>query len=126
MKWFQWDDGRQLSGYRKMLLATSKLLKFDCYLLKVPDGCSVPAHVDPVIDGFEHYRLNIAIVATPASSKMHVQGPAKIFFRGRAILFRPDLYRHEMEPSQFFIGESALYLLSIGWLRRGKKPAATA
>jgi len=107
-----------MSGYRKMLLATSKLFKFDCFLIKVPDGCAIPEHVDPAIDGFEHHRLNIAIVSSPASSKMHVDGPAKIFWRGKAILFRPDLYRHRVEPHPIFSGEQALYLLSIGWLKK--------
>lgn len=113
-----------MSGYRKMLLAKSKFFKFDCFLIKVPDGCSIPERIDSVVDGFEHHHINITILASPASSKMHVRGPAKVFFNGKIILFRSDLYPHEIKPSKFFIGESALYLLSFGWLRRKSSHSA--
>jgi hypothetical protein len=121
MKWLRWDTGRQLSGYSKMLLAASKLLKFDVYLIKIPVGCGIPEHTDPAAPGYEHHRLNIALKSPCiGTGKMHVKGPAKIFLGGRGILFRPDLYKHRMDPVDFIFSNESMYLLSIGWLRREK------
>jgi hypothetical protein len=121
MKLFKWDEGRQYSGYRKMLLAVSTRLKFDVWLIKIPDGSGVPSHTDPATPGYEHHRLNIMINKPGVGSgKMQVKGPAKIFLFGRAILFRPDLYEHWMTPVDFIWSEDSTYLLSIGWLRRGQ------
>jgi hypothetical protein len=44
-----------------MLLAQSKLLKFDCYLLRFPTGAEVKPHTDPVDPAYKHYRLNIVV-----------------------------------------------------------------
>src|SRR5690606_21702582 len=53
---FRWQDGRQHSGYQKMLLAGFPSL-FDLYLLKYPPGSYVPRHHDP-LTGSLHYRFN--------------------------------------------------------------------
>jgi hypothetical protein len=119
MKWLRWDGGRQLSGYSKMLIAASKLLKFDCYIIKIPDGAAIPEHIDPSPAGYEHHRLNIALKKPCiGTGKMVVNGPAKIFLWGRAILFRPDLYKHHLEPVEFIFSNESMYLLSIGWLKK--------
>lgn len=120
MKLLRWDNGRQLSGYSKMLLATSKLLKFDCYLLRVPQGCAVPPHTDPAVPGYGHHRVNIQLNRSVlGTGKMLVEGPVKLFLFGRAAYFRPDLYLHWMTPGDDFIQtDHNTYILTIGWLRR--------
>lgn len=120
MKWLRWDYGRQASGYSKLLLASSKLLKFDCYILRFPVGVSVPEHQDPTIPGYEHHRFNY-MVKTPCigSGVVHVKGPFKSFGR-RGMLFRPDLYPHSMTACDFIFSNESAYMLSIGWLKRAK------
>ena len=122
MMWLRWDTGRQLSGYSKLLLATSKFLRFDCYLIKVPVGCAVPEHTDPSIEGYEHHRFNIEI-KRPAigSGTFHIQGPAKQFWGGRGVRFRPDLYAHSLTAVDFIWSDQSMYILSFGWLKRKTK-----
>lgn len=121
MKFLQWEDGRQIAGYRKMQLLRSHLLRFDVYLIKIPDGSGIPPHVDPVLDGFEHHRLNITLTRpSPAAGEVRCEGPSRNFLFGRAMLFRPDLYTHWVKPVTFIMSTSSMYLLSIGWLKREK------
>ena len=122
MKFLSWDDGRQLSGYSKMLLAISERFKFDVYLIRIPDGCGVPKHRDPAKEGFDHHRVNIAInKPSLGTGNMHIAGPAKKFLFDRIIYFRPDLYVHSMDPVDFIWSDHSAYILSIGWLRKSKK-----
>ena len=120
MKFWRWDEGRQLSGYSKMLIAASRLLKFDCYLIKIPTGAAVPEHKDPATEGYEHHRFNYVLKA-PAygSGKFHIHGPAKRVGQ-RGVLFRPDLYAHSLSPVDFIWSNQSMYILSIGWLRKAK------
>ncbi|WP_247682636.1 hypothetical protein [Pseudoalteromonas sp. MMG013] len=54
---FRWQQGRQQSGYHKMLLCGAYWpIKFDVYLLKFPKGSVIPPHTDKVEKG-KHYRL---------------------------------------------------------------------
>jgi len=121
MKWLRWDHGRQGSGYSKMLLAQSKFFKFDCYILKVPDGVGIPEHVDPAIEGYEHHRLN-AILNKPCvgTGQIVVKGPIRKIGE-RIMIFRPDLYPHSMTPVSYIWSDNSLYILSIGWLRKKKQ-----
>jgi hypothetical protein len=49
---FRWQSGRQGSGYDKMLLLTAPWpVPFDSYLIRYPEGSSVPPHKDPVQQG---------------------------------------------------------------------------
>lgn len=122
MKYFTWDDGRQLSGYRKMALAISKRFKFDAYVIKIPDGCGIPKHKDLSIPGFEHHRINIELKRGCFAGQVRVKGPFERFLFGRGMYFRPDKYVHWMTPHSFIEGSSdSTYLLSIGWLRVSKE-----
>lgn len=119
MKWLQWDYGRQGSGYSKLLLAMSKRLKFDCYILRFPDGVGIPEHTDPAVDGYEHHRLNIFLNSPcVGTGKVTINGPYKSWFNDRIQLFRPDLYKHNMTPVEFIWSKDSLYILSIGWLKK--------
>lgn len=59
--WFRWREGRQRSGYEKMLLlANPILLPFDCYLLRFRPDRS-PHSVTRVIEG-TRYVLSVGWV----------------------------------------------------------------
>ncbi len=119
--WLRWEKGRQESGYWKLLLARSKLLKFDAYILKLPQGCYVPPHRDPV-SGFRHFRLNVTLrrarlggitLIRPAPGILcHIQ-------EKRAYVFRPDQLEHMVTD----VKEGSVWLLSIGWLRKERHAA---
>lgn len=119
MKWLRWDKGRQGTGYGKMLLATSRLLRFDCYLLRIPDGVGVPEHTDPAVPGYEHHRLNV-FLKRPCigTGVVSIEGQHRRWLGGRVHLFRPDLYPHSMTPVETMWSDEHAYILSIGWLRR--------
>ena len=120
MKWLRWDTGRQESGYSKLLVVTSKWLKFDCYILKFPEGTGIPDHIDPAIEGYEHHRLNL-ILNKPCigTGEIKVDGPAR-WIGDRLMIFRPDMYWHSMTPVSF-IWEKNCYILSVGWLKKEKR-----
>ena len=100
----KWQKGRQNGLYYKFPLIT--LPRFDMYLLKIPQGSSVPTHTDPVRNK-KHYRLNIDII------KPEVGGTfiGKTIFRlPRITLIRPDIHPHSV--TEIFSGYSLI--LSIG------------
>ena len=119
---FRWRNGRQRSGYDKMLLMQSWLpLPFDLYLLRFPTGTIIGPHTDRVQSG-EHYRLNI--ILKPARRGGEFQCADPIYVNARIKLFRPDRSEHSVTR----IEEGTRYVLSLGWVRRsgGKatRPAA--
>ncbi len=65
----------------------SKLFTVDAYLLKFPAGCIVMRHKDPVLEGYNHYRMNI-VVYNEGDGKMYIDGPISRY--GRIEVFRPD------------------------------------
>jgi len=110
MKLFRWEEGRQQSGYFKMLLAQSKRFKFDCYLLKYTTGSAIKMHTDPVEKG-EHHRINIIVKKSKGGGD---------FWRkwgkndgSRFVYFRPDIQEHCVSE----ITEGSRYVLSIGWIK---------
>ncbi len=107
---FRWQSGRQESGYDKMLLLTASWpLRFDSYLLRFPDGSSIPPHKDPVKQG-RHYRLNVILKAPRSGGEFRCADP--IFSSPRIKLFRPDQSEHSVTK---VLGGSR-YVLSIGWV----------
>ena len=115
-KWLKWQDGRQGTGYAKMLLAqASRPFAFDCYILRYPVGTSIPPHRDYVA-GRKHYRLNI-VVKQSEGGEFLCENP--IFSNGRINFFRPD----ESEHSVTTVTGSTRYVFSIGWLCGKSKPS---
>lgn len=74
----------------------SRFLSADAYLLRLPPGCSVIKHKDPVDPGHKHYRMNITVWRESYKERMYILGPMKRW--GRIEIFRPDLYEHGMQP----------------------------
>ncbi|MDK1285810.1 2OG-Fe(II) oxygenase [Pseudoalteromonas umbrosa] len=109
---FKWQVGRQKSGYHKMLLLGAHWpVKFDVYLLKFPEGCEVPEHVDEVSSG-RHFRLNIVLKKASKGGAFLCQSP--LFESDRIKLFRPDRCVHSVSR----VEKGERLLLSIGWIRR--------
>ena len=107
---FRWQSGRQGSGYDKMLLLTASWpLAFDSYLIRYPEGASVPAHTDPVQDG-RHYRLNIILKSPRSGGEFVCARP--LYSSKRIKLFRPDACEHSVTK----VEGGSRYVLSIGWL----------
>ena len=107
---FRWQSGRQGSGYDKMLLLTAPWpVPFDSYLIRYPDGSSIPPHTDPVQHG-RHYRLNIILKSPQSGGEFVCANP--IYASRRIKLFRPDACEHSVTLVQ----GGSRYVLSIGWV----------
>ena len=111
-QWLKWQEGRQHSGYSKLLLLTGHFpLPFDVYLLKFEKNSSVPAHRDLVTVG-RHYRLNIVLKHARAGGAFTCKGA--IINWPRIKLFRPDLYEHSVS----MVENGRRLVLSIGFIRK--------
>jgi hypothetical protein len=111
-KLFHWDNGRQKSGYDKMLLCFALYpFKFDVYLLRFPTGSKIPPHIDQVKNG-KHFRLNIILKNAKNGGKFICKDP--IFETKRIKLFRPDISEHQVTE---IIGGNR-YVFSVGWIRK--------
>ena len=111
MKWLKWENGRQGTGYRKMLLLTGTFpLPFDVYLINFPQGSRVTPHRDPVPKG-RHYRLNVVLKEAEIGGTFICKGPL-LFEKKRIKLFRPDIQIHAVSK----ILKGSRYLLSVGWV----------
>ncbi len=109
-RYFTWQSGRQGTGYGKMLLAewSNRILPFDAYLLKYPQGSEIPTHTDPVPKR-RHVRINI-VVKKPRKGGMF-SCTDSIFASGRFNVFYSD------RPHQVSrIEEGSRLVLSIGML----------
>ena len=111
MSWFRWRQGRQGTGYRKLLLVTIPGC-FDLYLLHYPTGSHVGPHVDPAADGKKHYRCNVFLWNADRGGEFELEGQA-IVDTNRIQVFRPDTQTHRVTR----IEKGQRWVLSLGWLR---------
>lgn len=110
-----WKQGNQQSGYWKLELLNSTLLKFDAYLLKYESGAYVVRHVDPSpLEGHRHMRLNIIFKRPVWGGIFQSDGWHKKLFANRLIVFCSD------EPHRVTECAGNRWVLSIGWLRKIK------
>jgi hypothetical protein len=122
MKFWTWEYGRQNGGYSKMLLAGSKRLKFDVYLLRLPTHSIVRPHKDPSPNGYEHHRLNITLKSARWGGVTMIENQDQVvdlldFIEAPKIYhFRPDQVYHYVTT----VLDGEVWLLSIGWLRKAK------
>jgi len=107
---FRWQQGRQGTGYDKMLLITAPWpVPFDSYLIRYPEGSEIPSHTDSVANG-RHYRLNVILKAPKSGGVFVCSEP--IYESRRIKLFRPDKSSHGVSR---VVGGSR-YVLSVGWV----------
>lgn len=109
---WRWQNGRQDSGYDKMLLLWSMLpLPFDIYLIRYRIGSYIKPHVDQVKSG-RHYRLNIVLKNSKEGGDFVCSNC--IVNTKRIKLFRPDISEHSVTE----VKAGKRYILSIGWIRK--------
>lgn len=110
----KWLEGRQNTGYEKLKIFESKLLKMDCYLLRMREGSYIDFHLDEV-EGYEHYRLNVILKKAEYGGEFFVRGPSGYprLIRNRVNYFFPDTMEHGVTK----VKRGTRYVLSIGWLR---------
>ena len=110
MKLWQWEYGRQGTGYRKFTLLFSNRFHVDAYILHVPKGVYIPPHMD-YVPFMRHFRANVTL---RGSLWMGVPNGAKGVVRiGKWFsFFRPDEATHWAAPVH-----RDTYILSIGWSR---------
>lgn len=116
-KMFKWVDGRQNSGYFKLKIFESRLFKFDCYLLKFPEGSVIDKHKDPVTAGYQHHRLNITLIDAVLGGFFLIKHIGDVEFKpnlNRFVKFRPDVEEHYATE----VRQGTKYVLSIGWLKK--------
>lgn len=116
---FNWEPGRQGTGYEKLKLFNRwkffSRFKWDLYLLRYPVGSGIPKHRDPVPD-HKHYRLNIYLWNAVGGGVPEHDGAilSNRFFT----FFRPDLHLHSVTP----VTVGTRYVLSFGFVRRNAIP----
>ena len=108
----KWERGRQGEGYLKLTLFSSRLLKCDCHVIRLPQGSRVPPHRDPCPPGYEHHRVNITLRRAKKGGRTFFERPPHP--RGRIYRFRPDVVHHWVT----MVTEGSLWLFSVGWLKR--------
>jgi hypothetical protein len=110
-----WDRGRQDTGYAKSgvdpddplvaaLIARSLATLYpgarhghDAWLLRYPDGSSIPPHTDPPLrDGARHARLNALIAAPPTGGVLRLDDTVVDLAPGDAVVFYPDRVQHQV------------------------------
>lgn len=110
-KAWRWEEGRQQSGYDKMLLLWGLFpLPFDMYIIRYKIGSCITPHVDKVTSG-EHYRINIVLQKATEGGDFVCE--SCILNTERIKIFRPDKYSHSVTE----IKSGMRYILSVGWIK---------
>lgn len=87
-------EGRQKTGYTVYTLLNSTKLKCDLHFIVYDKGNYIPPHKDRLDGEYDHYRLNIILKKPESGGKF--SGNTLCNFRGRIILFRPDISEHSV------------------------------
>lgn len=88
MKLFNWQVGRQGTGYRKLKLAQGKC--WDLWIIDYPSGTHIPVHTDPVPNK-KHWRANLCILGEDCFEGDYT------FKIGPLVIFRPDIMPHSVK-----------------------------
>ena len=114
-KWLKWENGRQNTGYQKMLLLSCRFIfPFDFYLLRYKPGSWIPPHTDNVSDK-RHYRFNVVIFGAKEGGIFICENP--IFESKRIKFFRPDISTHSLTK----VISGTRYVLSFGVVLKAKQ-----
>jgi hypothetical protein len=121
----KFKPGRQGSGYSVLTLFKSKLLQRDAYIIKYPTGSAIPAHKDPVPEGYVHWRLNIVLPTKHTGGDFYYLYPENpnntyliysktSWFGLKIIKFAPSEITHSVSE----VISGTRYVLSFGWLKK--------
>lgn len=103
------DDFFEMIKERARRTITSKPIKtWDAWLICMPDSSWINPHVD--ICSGEHHRLNACIQSSDRGGAFSIEGQQVVIPPGCAIVFRPDLMRHEVSMA---VGKPR-WMLSVG------------
>jgi hypothetical protein len=111
-----WHEGRQGTGYEVLPLKkeltmffTSVFVKralrhigepvedfWDTYLIRYPDGSSIPKHLDDASFGLRHRRLNAMVTAPEDGGRLTINNIEIPLLVGDAVLFYPNEEEHEV------------------------------
>jgi hypothetical protein len=106
---FLWIEGRQGTGYRKMIIGMIHTPNWggDLHLIHYPPGSGVPEHTDRVSKGFRHFRVNVVLWKPRKGGEFTGKTLFRLF--NRVFVFRPDIEPHAVSPC-----EASRYVLSLG------------
>ncbi len=104
MNWLRWQQGRQVTGYFKMLLFGSRFL--DIY----PKDVGLPEHTD-LVPGYKHFRFNIVLREPHKGGKFSC---ATAFINTKRIKF----FRSDRPHSMTNIDKGRRVVLTFGWVTR--------
>jgi hypothetical protein len=111
-----WHEGRQGTGYEVLHLKkeltmffTSVMVRralevigkpvedfWDVYLIRYPDGSSIPKHRDDASFGLRHRRLNVMLTPPEEGGVLTIDGTVILLGDGDAVLFYPNEEEHEV------------------------------
>ena len=118
-----WQPGSMAGGYQNLDLmgdvATLRLVRralntlgdplvFHAKLVRFPVGSTLPAHVDEAAAGRCQVQLH-ALVVGSAGGQWYLDGEEVPLDDGDAVLFRPDLLRHQLTA----VERNARVILSV-------------
>lgn len=113
----KWVPGRQGTGYEKLCLFSSKLLKCDLYLLRYRKGAYILPHVDSADFEQCHHRVNIVLTkGIGGDFLVHSNKHLVRKLLNRIFYFRPDICIHEVTK----VVAGTRYVLSCGWITKLK------
>lgn len=132
VKELNWEEGRQKTGYMKAAVPVKEQpirefimrslvalgmdmnedTAYDSWILKYPEGSSIPPHIDNAPFGSQHWRLN-ALIQKTDGGRLYLKNRNIDLHQGDAIVFRPDVTEHSV--STIVRGER--YIWSVGILK---------
>jgi len=109
MRLWNWQPGRQGSGYDIFTLLWSTRLRLDCYLIRYRTGAFIGPHRDPVRPGEKHWRANL--ILWPARAGGELVCERSLLRIGPLNVFRPDLALHAVSE----VTRGTRIVFSVGW-----------
>lgn len=114
---WRWVKGRQGTGYERLTIFQSQLLKCDLHILRMSPGIIIPPHKDNIAphllkQGYKkHFRFNVVLKKAIGGNFVT---SALGLVKKRWALFRPDIDLHWVTP----VHSGTRYVLSMGWLTK--------
>jgi hypothetical protein len=95
--------------------------RWDRYLLRYRVGTFVLPHVDPPLEpGWMHVQLNLVVQHAKNGGRLYLDGVEVPLEVGDAVVFRPDVSRHEVTPIE--AGERLIWSVGCNLRESGSGP----